>query len=147
MYKIILSFLFAISISSAVAEEADNRQTVPLTEGQRNLVLTEMRHLLSGVETILKALAKNNMSAVADAASALGANMEHHSEHTLHAVLPKEFMQLGMSMHQDFDKIAADALALKDTKHTLAQVGETMSKCNSCHVLYQIRASVAVSKP
>ena len=147
MSRLIMFFLFAFSISSALAEEPDARQTVPLTEDQRNLVLTEMRHLLSGVETIIKAVAKNNMSAVADAASALGANMENHSEHTLHEVLPKEFMRLGMSMHQDFDKIAADAMALKDSRHTLAQLGETMSKCNSCHALYQIRASVTVSTP
>jgi len=35
--------------------------------------------------------------------------MKHKAENPLHDVLPQEFMQPGMSLHKDFDLIAADA--------------------------------------
>lgn len=40
------------------------------------------------------------------------------TEDHLKGVLPKEFMQLGISVHQNFDKIAVDAQSIKDPKHT-----------------------------
>jgi cytochrome c556 len=47
-------------------------------------------------------------------------------------------MQLGMSMHKEFDLIAADAESLKDPKHTLQQLSATMGKCNACHATYRL---------
>ena len=54
------------------------------------------------------------MDAVAKYARPLGMSMAHKAEDHLKDALPKEFMQLGMSVHQDFDQIAADAASLKD---------------------------------
>jgi hypothetical protein len=79
------------------------------------------------------------MATVAREARSLGMGMVHKGEDHLKAVLPKEFMQLGMSVHKSFDKIAFDAESLKDPKHTLRQLGESMQKCNACHASYQIR--------
>jgi hypothetical protein len=137
MNKFILLLVFLTS--SAVAEEVDNRQSLNLTEPQRNHVLGEMRALLTGTQNILAALAKDDMSTVAEHTQALGVNMEHKAENPLHEVLPKDFMQLGMSMHKDFDLIAADAATLKNPKHTLQQLSDTMAKCTACHATYQIR--------
>lgn len=50
-------------------------------------------------------------------------------------------MQLGMSVHRDFDQIAEDAASLKDSKHTLRQLGDSMKKCVACHTTYQIRST------
>jgi hypothetical protein len=79
------------------------------------------------------------MTAVASQARSLGMGMVHKGEDHLLAVLPKEFMQLGMATHKDFDKIAADAESLKDPRHTLRQLSESMKKCSACHESYQIR--------
>jgi hypothetical protein len=79
------------------------------------------------------------MAAVAGHAQSLGFNMKHKAENPLHEVLPKDFMMLGMSMHKDFDLIAADAASLKDPKYTLKQLSDTMAKCTACHATYQIR--------
>ena len=141
MNKFIL--LLACFASSALAEEVDTRQLVQLTERQRNQVLTEMRSLLTGTQDILAALAKDDMAAVAEHAQSLGFNMKHKAENPLHEVLPKDFMMLGMSMHKEFDQIAADAISLKDSKHTLKQLSDTMGKCTACHATYQIRPSHA----
>lgn len=135
-------FIFAFFVTSAFANEVDNRKTLTLTDPQRHHVLTEMRELLAGTQHILAALAKDDMAAVAEYSRALGFDMKHKAENPLHEVLPKEFMQLGMSMHKDFDLIAADAASLKDPKHTLQQMSDTMGKCTACHASYQIVRNV-----
>lgn len=124
---------------SGFAQEADHRQILCLTEPEKDYVLNEMRSLLNGTQQIVGALAKDDMKAVAESARALGLTMKHKAENPLHEVLPKEFMMLGISMHKDFDAIAADAETLKNPKHTLQQLNDTMAKCNACHASYQIR--------
>jgi hypothetical protein len=114
---------------------------------QRDHVLTEMRALLSGTQNILDALLREDMAAVAHYARSLGMGMVHKAEDHLKAVLPKEFMQLGMSVHKDFDQIAIDAESLKDPKHTLRQLSESMKKCNACHAGYQIRVKEQLAQP
>ena len=47
-------------------------------------------------------------------------------------------MQLGLSVHRDFDRIADDAELLKDPKHTLRQLGAAMNTCAACHDSYRI---------
>jgi len=137
--KKILALILGFIAFSAMANEVDKRQILPLSEQQRNHVLTEMRGLLSGTQNILDALSREDMATVAREARSLGMGMVHKGEDHLKAVLPKEFMQLGMSVHKSFDKIASDAESLKDPKHTLRQLGESMQKCNACHASYQIR--------
>jgi hypothetical protein len=137
MFAITLGF--AIMTTTAAASEIDKRKVLPLAEHQRNHVLTEMRALLSGTRNILEALSREDMAAVAGHARSLGMGMVHKGEDHLLAVLPKEFMQLGMAIHKDFDKIAADAESLKDPQHTLRQLSESMKKCGACHESYQIR--------
>jgi hypothetical protein len=134
-----IALSFITMTTTAAAAEVDKRRVLPLAEHQRNHVLTEMRALLSGTRNILDALSREDMTAVASQARSLGMGMVHKGEDHLLAVLPKEFMQLGMATLKDFDKIAADAESLKDPRHTLRQLSESMKKCSACHESYQIR--------
>ncbi|MEO6562056.1 MAG: hypothetical protein ABIN99_03285 [Nitrosospira sp.] len=148
MKKILAIALGLLAITTTVAaNEIDKRQILPITEMQRDHVLTEMRALLSGTQNILDALLREDMAAVARYARSLGMGMVHKAEDHLKAVLPKEFMQLGMSVHKDFDQIAIDAESLKDPKHTLRQLSESMKKCNACHAGYQIRVKEQLAQP
>lgn len=133
--------------TSAIAADMDNRQTLTLTEGQRSHVLEEMRALLSGTRDILAALSTDDMAAVSRYARPLGLGMAHKAEDHLKSVLPREFMQLGMSLHQDFDQIAADAESKKDSKLTLRQLSDAMAKCVACHDAYQISKAPASGQP
>jgi len=139
MKKLIITLALGLSTMSALADSSDNRHVLSMTEPQRGHVLEEMRALLSGVQNILTALTKDDMAAVASHARPLGMGMMHKAEDHLKGVLPREFGLLGMSVHQDFDKIAADAESIKDPKHTLRQLSNTMFKCVACHDAYQIR--------
>lgn len=132
---------------SAIAADNDNRKILSLSEAQRGHVLEEMRALLSGTRNILAALATDDMVSVSKYARPLGLGMAHKAENHLKGVLPKEFMQLGMSLHQDFDQIAADAESKKDPKLTLRQLSDAMAKCVACHDAYQIRATPVSEQP
>lgn len=138
MNKALILF-FGLVATSALAEDLDNRQVLKITENQRGHVLEEMGALLSGTQAILAALSKDDMATVAQYARQLGMGMADKAEDHLKGALPKVFMQLGMSVHQDFDEIASDAESLKDPKHTLRQLSESMSKCVACHATYQVR--------
>lgn len=131
--------VLGVFASAALAEETDKRQILKLSEPQREHVLQEMRTLLSGTQSILDALAKDDMAAVAQQARLLGMTMAHKAEDHLKGALPQEFMKLGMTVHQDFDQIAADAESVKDSKHSLSQLSASMAKCVACHATYQIR--------
>jgi len=133
--------------TSAFATDMDNRQTLTLSEAQRSHVLEEMRALLSGTRDILAALSTDDMAAVSRYARPLGLGMAHKAEDHLKSVLPREFMQLGMSLHKDFDLIAADAESKKDSKLTLRQLSDAMAKCVACHDAYQISATPASGQP
>ncbi len=137
--KKILAMALCLITTTVTADEVDRRRVLPITEMQRNHILTEMRALLAGTQNILSALVLDDMAAVARHARPLGTGMAHKGEDHMQAVLPQEFMQLGMSVHKDFDQIAADAESLKNPKHTLKQLSESMSKCVACHDAYQIR--------
>ncbi len=137
--RIIVATTLGLAALPGLADVPDNRQVLSLNELQRHHVLEEMRALLSGVQNILTALAKDDMAAVAQHARPLGMSMGKKAEDHLKGMLPREFMLLGMSVHQDFDKIAADAESLKDSKHALGQLSNTMFKCVACHDAYQIR--------
>lgn len=48
---------------------------------------------------------------------------------------------MGISVHRDFDRIATDAETLKDSKHTLRQLSESMTRCNACHETFRLQAT------
>lgn len=145
--KKIIAMTLCLVATTVTANDIDERRVLPVTEMQRNHILTEMRALLAGTQNILSALARDDMAAVARHARPLGTGMAHKGEDHMQAVLPQEFMQLGMSVHKDFDQIAADAESLKNPKHTLKQLSESMNKCVACHAAYQLRITDQPAKP
>ena len=133
----LFAVLFAF-ISIAVAGEADTRTVIQLSPQHRALVLTEMRQFLSGLQQMTDALSRDDMEAVSREARSLGISMSHHMPADLKQALPQGFRKLGHAVHSNFDQIALDAESLGDSQHTLAQLGDTLSQCVSCHSTYQI---------
>ena len=145
--KIVAAVALGFIATTVMANDVDERQVLPITEMQRNHILTEMRALLVGTQNILYALSEDDMAAVARHARTLGMGMAHKGENHLQSVLPQEFMQLGMAAHKNFDQIAIDAESLKDPKHTLRQLSASMNQCVACHAAYQIRITARPVKP
>lgn len=144
--KKIYALVLCLGMTTVMAKDIDERsiderKILLLNEMQRNHMLTEMRALLLGTQQILQALSEEDMMAVARHARMLGMEMTHKGENHLRSILPKDFMQLGMSVHQSFDRVATDAETLKNPKHTLTQLSTTMQYCVTCHAAYQIRTT------
>jgi hypothetical protein len=127
--------------TDASINEFDQRQMLPLNQAQQAHVLKEMRSLLAGTQAIVAALADDDMEAVATQARLLGMGMKKKPENKLHGILPKAFMMQGKALHSAFDNIADDAESVKDPKHTLRQLSETLSLCQGCHEMYRIEAN------
>ncbi len=131
--------LGAILATLTLSATADQRMLLPVSELQRDHVLSEMRMLLGGVQRIVAALGDDDMAAVAEAARPLGLRMAHKAEDHLKGVLPAEFMRQGMAVHQDFDDLADSSEFSGDSAVILRQLGRLMEKCVACHNTYQLR--------
>lgn len=124
------------------AASSDQRIRLPLTAAERDIVLGEMRGLLTSSQAILAAALDGDLGRAAQAARAAGMGEVEHIPAEIRGPLigklPLEFKQLGFSVHRDFDQIALDAESLGDRDHTLKQLAQLMQKCVACHASYAI---------
>ncbi len=141
-HSILVSVLALSLINfSAMANEFDPRQAIELSEEHKAQLLSNMRGALATTQSIVNALAADDMQAVADYARPLGFKARRQKpKDGLHDALPRSFKMQGKVMHQNFDKIADDAETLKDPKHTLQQLAEVMNSCQGCHASFRIES-------
>ncbi len=133
------TLLYRFLIAGSPLKTTDQRATLPLEEGERELVLNEMRQFLVAVQGITQAANKEDMDTVADHARAVGQRAAAAVPASLMGKLPLEFKQLGRQTHMAFDTLALDAENLADKAHALEQLGRLMNNCIACHASYQIR--------
>jgi len=129
---------------NAAANEFDSRLAIDLSEEHKAQLLSNMRGAFAATQSIVNALAQDDMQAVADYARPLGfkARKQKGSD-ALHDELPRSFKMLGKAMHQSFDEIADDAENLKDPKHTLQQLSGVLNSCQGCHATFRIESVAA----
>lgn len=118
----------------------DNRTAVILGVSERNLVLSEMRGMLSGVHGILEGINRGDMKRVASAAHAVGMSSAADINPALIAKLPMPFKQLGMGTHRDLDELGKAAENGKPAPELLNMLSDVLAKCVSCHAAWQIKA-------
>jgi len=116
----------------------DGRLAVVLARGERNLVLAEMRQLLSGVQTILEAITINDMETVERTASSLGMKAAADVNPLLMAKLPLEFKSTGMSVHGRFDELSIKVHGGLGKDEVLKEVSDIMLTCVGCHQAYRL---------
>lgn len=117
----------------------DGRESITLNRDERNLVLTEMRQLLSGVQTILEALTKNDLKVVERTASSLGMKAAADVNPVLMARLPLDFKSTGMGVHKRFDEMSLKVHSGKMNKdQVLQEVSDIMLTCVGCHQAYRL---------
>jgi cytochrome c556 len=139
IFLIVAGLLLCLLSASALPSDPDKRQVLLLNTMQRHHILSEMRALLQGTQAILQGITDEDMHAIAEQARALGTEMPHKGENHLRSVLPDEFVKMGMSVHQGFDQIAAEAESSKDAKLILKLLSNTTQACVACHATYQIQ--------
>ncbi len=134
----VLAFFF---IRGNTAPGTDKRTAVVLAPAERELILAEMRGLLTTVHDVLDGLNKNDMKQVADAARRAGMGSAADVNPALMAKLPLDFKSLGMSVHHDMDDLAQAANSGKSPAELQTMLTNTMSKCLGCHAAWQLQAT------
>lgn len=118
----------------------DNRTAVVLKANERNLVLQEMRGMLSATNGILEGINQGNMSQVIQSSRSAGMAAAADVNPVLMARLPLPFKTLGMSVHHDMYELAKAAESGKPAPELLKMLSDTLSKCVACHAAWQIKA-------
>jgi hypothetical protein len=127
-------------IRGNTAAGTDGRTAVVLQAGERDLILSEMRGLLSATQQILEGANQGDMQRIAKAASAAGMAGAADVNPALMAKLPIEFKALGMNVHHDMDDIARAAQSGTTAPEILKMASNTLTKCVACHSAWQLKA-------
>jgi hypothetical protein len=150
-------------IQSGEMQHQDTRQPVRLTAMQRDMVLTEMRGLLTSVNGILRGLAARDtalMRASAESAGMAammrgegmgmgmrmgGAGGGMHGGAGMGAggrgmgpMMPAEFRTLGHSTHAAFDSLATSISAGAGADTVLTRLALITNNCLACHATYRL---------
>lgn len=125
-------------IQGSVAPSSDGRTALLLEEGERDLVLAEMRAFLDSVQKITNGISKGDMKLVIESSRSVGLAAQQAVPGSLMGKLPVEFKKLGFDTHEKFDQLALDAEQLGDEKHILEQLSILMQNCVGCHAGYRI---------
>ncbi len=99
---LMLAFVGFKFVTGSVEETDDGRTAIIMTTPERDLVLGEMRTFLEGVQTIIEAIAADDMGT-----------------------------------HKAFDDLSMEATDMGNGDIVLAQLGELMLRCTSCHEAYR----------
>ena len=136
----VLAMVYMFMIRGNVVESSDGRTAIILEQGERGLVLEEMRGFLESVQSITQGLAENDMKSIAEAAKKVGMANAGGVPVALMTKLPLDFKTLGLATHKAFDALSMEAEDLGDAKTVLAQLSELMNNCTTCHSTYRIDA-------
>lgn len=135
---VVVALAYKFIVAGSTQEAPDGRIAVLLDPAERALMLREMREFVVGVQLVADGLARDDMKAVAKAASAMGTARSHDVPAGMIGKLPLPFKTLAFDVHRGFDTMALDAERIAMPKHTLGQLAELLQKCAACHASYQV---------
>jgi len=127
-------------VQGNTTEGTDSRTAIALKSGERDLVLSEMRGLLSAVQGILEGASQGDMNRIVHSSRSAGMAAAADANPLLMAKLPLAFKTLGMGVHRDMDDIANAAEGGKPAPELLKMASNTLAKCVACHASWQINA-------
>ena len=116
----------------------DGRQRIQLSAAETDLILSEMRGMLEGVQGLAEGLADNDRGLIADAARAVGGAEAEAVPKSLMLKLPLEFKSFGVDTHDEFDALAAMAEAGAGTTEMTAKLSDILLRCTTCHAGYRL---------
>jgi len=125
-------------VLGSVTTSSDGRAAIVMNEGERDLVIAEMRAFLISVQQINRGVSENNMDLVAEYARKVGRAAQADVPASLMSKLPLGFKAMGLDTHQAFDQLAMDAEEFGDRDQVLSSLTTLMNNCVSCHAAYRI---------
>lgn len=146
LWAVTIAIAATLFVRGQTTAAPDGRTSVLLEGGERDLVLSEMRYLLEGVQGIVAGVAANDAKAVVAAARAVGAAAAADVNPSLMAKLPLDFKQQGMTVHGNFDELAMAVEQGKvDNNAVLVRLAEQLNRCVACHATYRLDSPAATA--
>lgn len=116
------------------APGSDGRQRLDVPVEAQEAIRTEMRTMLASLNELLAAGARGDTAAMRAAATRSG--VAAAADSALEELLPREFLELGVGTHRQFDELGA-ALPLP-ADSVLARLGRLTANCVACHATYRL---------
>lgn len=116
----------------------DARQRLVLAPAQRDMILVEMRLMLTSVSGIVQGLATGDLSVAEKAARASGMGGAADVNPHIKPLLPKQFLELGIQTHMGFDTIADQIKAGGSHAEILRGLAKLTGNCVACHATYRL---------
>lgn len=138
LVSVLVAVFFFVNGQTKMA--SDERVSVMLKADERDFVLSEMRMLLDGVQSMTAGLAAGDMPKVAAAARAVGMASAADVNPALMLKLPLAFKQQGMAVHKQFDQIADKVDQGASANEILLDLSEQLGSCVACHSVYRLDA-------
>ncbi len=139
LWVITLGVMVAMFVQGHTRLGADGRTEIVLAPAERDMVLSEMRHLLKAVHGVVTALSEpnQNFKAAEGAARAAGMQMAADVNPTIMLKLPLAFKQMGMSIHKDMDHLADGIAQGESSVQILNRLSSMTARCTTCHDMYR----------
>ncbi|MBT9582904.1 hypothetical protein IV102_06115 [bacterium] len=112
---------------------SDHRRQILLSPQEKDMVLGEMRAMLSALNGVMGALAENDNKKAALAARTAGMGMAVDVSPALMAKLPADFKMLGMGTHKQFDEFANQLDGGMTAQHAMKIMNNLTNNCVACH--------------
>ncbi|MES9963778.1 MAG: hypothetical protein ABW116_09560 [Candidatus Sedimenticola sp. 20ELBAFRAG] len=136
------ALLYKFIVVGETVIASDQRTAIMMTQGERDMVLGEMRTFLETVQIITAALVKDDLKSAAAAARKVGMGATGEVPASLVTKLPLAFKTLGFGTHEKFDQLALNAEQFPDKTETLSALSQLMQNCVACHAAYRIDTEV-----
>lgn len=127
-------------INGQTTKGSDGRTTIHMSHEERDMVLTEMRTMLTSVQGIVTGLSNEDLEMVRESAKRSGNAIAVEVPPTLMAKLPLEFKTMGMGVHRGFDEMSVAVEQKETTDMILTRLGTQLNSCIACHSTYRLEA-------
>jgi cytochrome c556 len=138
MKYIYKALLLSLLIFTTSVSAEDKRIAVDLSEKDREAFLTEMRVVLESIHDIVTALDKNDMNAVAAAASQSKSRIKKITE-GLSKTLPSNFKVFSKSVQKGFTQIEESTQSDAGKDKVISLLGAQLGRCVTCHSIYKLK--------
>ena len=138
LWIVSLGFLGYFFVKGNATKNDDGRLAISLKRDEKNLVLAEMRQLLSGIQLIIEGVTNNDLKIVERTASSLGMKAAADVNPVLMTKLPLDFKSTGMSVHARFDELALRTRNGLGREAVLKEVSDILITCVGCHQAYRL---------
>lgn len=124
--------------SSREQQQADQRTTITLTADQREAVLTDMRSMLTQMQSIMDGASRMDVPRVRAAAQAASLAAMVGRDSLTYAQLPEGFRKQSAEVRASFDALAQAVRGFTARDTTLAYLSRISAQCVACHAQYRL---------